>query len=207
MKTAALDNYSPSAPSLKTRSYLAAPKISRNMEYNRIVAVTGLSGLFEVVSSKSDGALVRSLEDGSTKFVSSRVHNLSHLESIEIFTEEDNVNLAEVFEAMKSSGDALPEAKDNGAVRAYFEKVYPKMDFERVYASDMKKIVKWYEVLQSKGIEIKLAPQEGEEAPGAEEESTPEAAKTEDVTTLEVSGMDTAETAKPKKARKKKSEE
>ena len=177
------------------------------MEYNRIVAVTGLSGLFEVVSSKNDGALVRSLEDGSTKFVSSRVHNLSHLESIEIFTDEDNVNLADVFEAMKSSGDALPDAKDNGAVRSYFEKVYPKMDFERVYASDMKKIVKWYEVLQSKGVEIKLSAQEGEETPDAEEEGAAEAAKTEDITTLEVSGMDTAETAKPKKARKKKSEE
>lgn len=177
------------------------------MEYNRIVAVTGLSGLFEVVSSKNDGALVRSLEDGSTKFVSSRVHNLSHLESIEIFTEEDNVNLAEVFEAMKTSGDALPEAKDNAAVRSYFEKVYPKMDFERVYASDMKKIVKWYEVLQSKGIEIKLSPQEGENTPEVEEEHAAETAKTEDITTLEVSGMDTAETAKPKKTRKKKSEE
>ena len=178
------------------------------MEYNRIVAVTGLSGLFEVVSSKNDGALVRSLEDGATKFVSSRVHNLSHLESIEIFTDEDNVNLADVFEAMKSSGNALPDAKDNGAVRSYFEKVYPKMDFERVYASDMKKIVKWYEVLQSKGIEIKLSPEEGGEAPEVEEvEHAAEAAKTEDITTLEVSGMDTAETAKPKKARKKKSEE
>jgi hypothetical protein len=81
------------------------------------------------------------------------------------------------------------------------------MDFERVYASDMKKIVKWYEVLQSKGVEIKLSAQEGEETPDAEEEGAAEAAKTEDITTLEVSGMDTAETAKPKKARKKKSEE
>lgn len=176
------------------------------MEYNRIVAVTGLSGLFEVVSSKNDGALVRSLEDGSTKFVSSRVHNLSHLESIEIFTEEENVNLADVFEAMKSSGDALPDVKDNAAVRAYFEKVYPKMDFERVYASDMKKIVKWYDLLQSKGVDIKVTQGE-EEATEGETEATPEAAPTEDITTLEVSGMDTAETAKPKKTRKKKSEE
>ena len=52
------------------------------MEYNRIVAVTGMPGLYEVLSSKSDGAIVRSLDDTSTKFVSSRVHNLSHLESI-----------------------------------------------------------------------------------------------------------------------------
>ena len=71
------------------------------MEYSRIVAVTGLPGLFEIVSSKTDGALVRSLEDKTTKFVSSRIHNLSHLESIEVYTVNDNVNLAEVLNAMK----------------------------------------------------------------------------------------------------------
>ena len=90
------------------------------MEYNRIVAVTGLSGLFEIVSSKNDGALVRSLDDKSTKFVSSRVHNLSHLESIEVYTVRDNVNLADVFNAMKDSKEALPDAKDNKALKAYF---------------------------------------------------------------------------------------
>ncbi len=180
------------------------------MEYNRIVAVTGLTGLFEVVSSKNDGALVRSLEDGSTKFVASRVHNLSHLESIEIYTDEDNVNLVDVFEAMKSSSEAMPDVKDSKAVRTYFESVYPKMDFERVYASDMKKIVKWFEVLQEKGIDIKLSEQpgeEGEEEANAEE-GVSDKALTSEVTTLEVSGMDTAETAKPKrKPAKKKSEE
>ena len=52
------------------------------MNYNKIVSVTGLSGLFELVSSKADGGIVKSLEDNSVKFVSNRVHNFSHLESI-----------------------------------------------------------------------------------------------------------------------------
>ena len=56
------------------------------MDYNKIVSVTGLAGLYELLSSKSDGAVVRSLEDNSTKFVSTRLHNFSHLESIEVFT-------------------------------------------------------------------------------------------------------------------------
>ncbi|MBD0333652.1 MAG: DUF5606 domain-containing protein, partial [Chitinophagaceae bacterium] len=56
------------------------------MEYNKIVAVTGLPGLYELLSSKSDGAIVRSLDDKSTKFVAARTHNLSHLESIEAYT-------------------------------------------------------------------------------------------------------------------------
>jgi hypothetical protein len=137
------------------------------MSYNKIVSVTGLGGLYELVSSKADGGIVRSLEDKSTKFVSNRIHSFSHLESIEIFTKEDNVNLIEVFLAMKASKETKPDAKaDNAAIRAYFEKVYPAMDFERVYASDMKKMVKWSGILDTAGIDLKLSEQTegGEEA-------------------------------------------
>ena len=77
------------------------------MSYNKIVSVTGLSGLFELVSSKADGGVVRSLEDNTSKFVSNRVHNFSHLESIEIFTQKDNVNLVDIFTAMKESKEAI----------------------------------------------------------------------------------------------------
>lgn len=138
------------------------------MEYSKIISVTGLPGLYELLSSKGDGAIVRSLEDNSSRFVSSRVHNFSHLESIEIFTVRENVNLADVLKAMQQSGTALPNGKDNNAVKAYFEKVYPDMDFERVYTSDMKKMVKWLEILEKNNIEIK-APE-----PAAEEESIEE---------------------------------
>ena len=126
------------------------------MDYNKIISVTGLPGLYELVTSKADGAVVRSLEDKSTKFVSSRVHNFSHLESIEIFTTNENSNLAEVFSAMKSSTETIPDAlADGNALRAYFEKVFPDLDFDRVYASDMKKMVKWYGILIANNIEIK----------------------------------------------------
>lgn len=127
------------------------------MEYHKLVAVTGLSGLFELMSSKADGGIVRSLEDKSTKFVSSRVHSFSHLESVEIYTTSDNVNLATVFTAMKESGAALPDPSDAKALKAYFQQVYPTMDFERVYSSDMKKMVKWFSQLQANNIEIKLS--------------------------------------------------
>ena len=127
------------------------------MEYSKLVAVTGLPGLFELISSKTDGAIVRSLEDKSTRFVSSRVHNFSHLESIEIYTVQDNVNLVEVLKAMDSAGVKLPDEKDASAIKKYFEKVYPDMDFERVYASDMKKMVKWYGILTANKVEIKLS--------------------------------------------------
>ena len=126
------------------------------MEYEKIVAVTGLPGLYELVSSKNDGAIVRSLDDKSTRFVSSRVHNFSHLESIEVYTSRDNVNLVDIFKAMEGSSEKLPDEKDNGALKKYFEKVYPELDFDRVYSSDMKKMVKWFGVLKSNEVEIKL---------------------------------------------------
>jgi Domain of unknown function (DUF5606) len=126
------------------------------MEYNKIISVTGLAGLFELVSSKPDGALVRSLEDKTTKFVASRVHNFSHLESIEVYTHSDNVNLVEVFHAMEKSDEKKPDEKDAAAVKKYFEKVLPEIDLERVYNSDMKKMIRWFGILKSNDIEIKL---------------------------------------------------
>lgn len=133
------------------------------MDYNKLVSVTGMGGLFELISSKTDSGIVRSLEDNSTKFVSTRIHSFSHLESIEVYTVKDNVNLADIFIAMKSSNETLPDAKaDAKAIRAYFEKVYPEMDFERVYGSDMKKMVKWFDILSKNNIEIKLS-EAGEE--------------------------------------------
>ncbi len=134
-----------------------------------MVSVTGMGGLYELVSSKSDGGIVRSLEDKSTKFVSNRVHNFSHLESIEVYTSGENVNLVDVFTAMQASKVALPDGKADGkAIKAYFEKVYPTMDFERVYGSDMKKMIKWFDILTKAGIEIKLS-EPGEDENGAED--------------------------------------
>jgi len=136
------------------------------MEYNKIIAVTGMPGLYELLSSKSDGAIVRSLDDKSTRFVASRSHNFSHLESIEVYTVRDNVNLADVLKAMEASSEKLPDEKDNAALKAYFTKVYPDLDFGRVYSSDLKKMVKWYAVLKTNNIEITLTEPEEE---GAEE--------------------------------------
>ncbi|HEV8283856.1 MAG TPA: DUF5606 domain-containing protein [Chitinophagaceae bacterium] len=170
------------------------------MEYSKIVSVTGLPGLFELINTKSDGAIVRSLDDKSTRFASSRIHNFSHLESIEVYTIRENVNLVEVFNAMEKAGGSLPDTKDNGAIKKYFEKTYPDIDFERVYNSDLKKMIKWYEALQKNNIEIKLSEPEpeAEMEPAAEEPAE------------EIESKKTKKSSKPepvKKAAKKKKEE
>lgn len=135
------------------------------MEYNKIVSVTGMPGLFELLSSKSDGAVVRSLEDNTSKFVSTRQHNFSHLETIEVYTTTGNTSLAELFEAMKKNKEKVPENNaDQKTLKGYFQIVYPEMDFERVYTSDMKKMIKWYHIIQKNKIEIKVKTEEEKEA-------------------------------------------
>ena len=137
------------------------------MEYSHLVAVTGLPGLFELVSSKSDGGIVRSLDDKTTRFVSNRVHQFSHLESIEVYTIRENVNLVDVFRAMDKASQSMPDEKDAAAVKKYFQQVFPDMDFERVYDSDRRKMVKWFGQLKKANIELKLSEgSDSEEANG-----------------------------------------
>ena len=161
------------------------------MDYSKLVAVTGLPGLFEMINSKTDGAILRSLEDNSTKFVSSRIHNFSHLESIEIYTVKENVNLVDIFHAMEKESEKFRMKKMRRAVKKYFEKVYADLDFERVYASDLKKMVRWFPVFKKNNIEIKLSP-----IPEPEEEA---------VEVEEQVSEEKAPVAKPKPAAKKKS--
>ena len=144
------------------------------MEYNSVVTITGLPGLHEMISTKTDGAVVRSLADNSSKFVSSRIHRITPLESIEVYTRRENVNLVDVFHAMEKSEAPLPDEKDAEAVKKYFQAIYPDMDFELVYSSDQKKMIRWFYELKKNDIEIKLpdAPEEPATDESAEEKST-----------------------------------
>jgi hypothetical protein len=85
-----------------------------------------------------------------------------------VYTTDENVNLADIFKAMDASTEALPSEKDNKAVKSYFEKVFPSMDFERVYSSDMKKMVRWFGVIKQQNIEIVLTEMDEEEEEGNE---------------------------------------
>ncbi len=125
------------------------------MEYKEIVSVTGLGGLFHLLTTKSDGAIVRNITDGSTKFISARSHNVTPLESIEVYTVEDNVRLAEVFQKMKETeaNTAPVDAKASAdTIKEYFTSIFPSMDMDRVYVSDMKKMLKWYQLLKDNDI-------------------------------------------------------
>lgn len=149
------------------------------MEYREIVAVTGIGGLFHLLSTKSDGAIVRNLEDKSTKFISARLHNVTPIETIEVYTTGENVRLQEVFKSMLANETTIPpvDAKntDSNSIKAYFKSVLPEFDEERVYVSDMKKMLKWYNLLKSNDL-LKFEEPQEEANP---EEAKPEEAKAE----------------------------
>jgi len=121
------------------------------MTFRDIVAVTGLPGLYVLTGNKSDGAIVRDIAGGASRFLPARLHRVTPLNTIEVYTTGPNVRLQEVLAAMQSAEGthALPDGKaDKTALRAYFDAVYPDYDAERVYESDLKKIVRWYGILR-----------------------------------------------------------
>ena len=180
------------------------------MEYREIVAVTGIGGLFQLMATKADGAIVRNLQDKTTKFISARLHNVTPLESIEVYTTGDNVRLHEVFQKMKDSSTPVadPKTADNNAIKAYFKGIFPEFDDERVYVSDMKKMLKWFELLKANELlnfEMYQRNEEEEDAPGESvtEEAPAKKAKASKKAEETESGVATDEKPAKKAAPKK----
>lgn len=121
------------------------------MAFEQILSVSGKSGLFRLVGQMKNGIIVESISDGK-RFPVHGSSKVSALEEISIYTESEEVPLKEVFTKMyeKESGKpALDPKEGNDKVRAYFEDVLPDYDKERVYISDMVKVVRWYNELVS----------------------------------------------------------
>ena len=142
------------------------------MEFKDIIALSGMPGLFELVSTKGDGIIVKSLDDGKSQFVSSRLHGVSSLDTISVYLKnEETTELKKVLQQMqeKESEVPLPDTKsDDKKLKEYFSKVLPDYDEEKVHVSDMKKMVKWYGILKSHN----LIPAEEEKTEIVAEEKT-----------------------------------
>jgi hypothetical protein len=109
---------------------------------------------------------------------------------------------------MKESSEELPNTKDNKALKSYFEKTYPELDFERVYASDMKKMVNWYNAVQKHNIDF--TPQEQTQEEGSDESNVAETLEAAgEKVVMEVTPDSVPEVAQTKttKGKKKKSDE
>ena len=182
------------------------------MKLSEIVSVTGLPGLYKASGKRTDGLIVTSLVDGSTKFVSGRVHLFSTLDNITIYTEEGSIELKAALARMKESESKNPAnvLKTDDQLKAYFAAVLPEYDKEKVYASHMKKLVSWYNILNGKGlIEELVADDSSTEATGTEEakaESGEQAEAKPESKATKATKADKGDAAKPKKETKPRAE-
>ena len=125
------------------------------MSLQKILAISGKPGLFELKLQTRTGFVAESFLDGKKITVGMR-SNVSLLSEIAVYTYNEEVKLAEVFKAIATKENDGPTAishkDDNGVLVTYFREVLPEFDEERVYASDIKKIINWYNMLQAKGL-------------------------------------------------------
>ena len=126
------------------------------MEFNKIIAVTGKPGLFQVISQSKNAIIVESLLDQKRVAINA-TQNVSLLENIAIYTYEEDVPLLDVFKAMaeKTNGEKAISHKESGAkLTSFFAEVLPNYDDERVYTSNIKKVIQWFNILVENGFDF-----------------------------------------------------
>lgn len=146
------------------------------MDLSKILSIAGKPGLYKMVSSTKNGVLVESLLDG--KRIPAFSHErISSLEEISVFTEIEDVPLKQIFHSMyniTNQQQALSHKSSPKELVSFFEGVLPEYDRDRVYTSDIKKMVQWYNMLQSKGLidleEVTDSAETGEETKENENE-------------------------------------
>jgi hypothetical protein len=123
------------------------------MSIKKILSVSGKPGLYELKIQTRTGFVAESLLDGKKITVGMRT-NVSLLSEIAVYTYTEEIRLAEVLIAIatkENDGPALSHKEDDAKLKAYFREVLPEFDEDRVYTSDIKKILNWYNLLQLKG--------------------------------------------------------
>lgn len=135
------------------------------MNLKDILAVSGMTGLFKLSSSRGNGLIAADLDGGKTKFFSMRKHQFTPMETVAIYTMSDTVELSVIFERMLDQLVENPPASHKGTnteIEDYFSSIVPDYDEDRVYISDMKKVIKWFNTLNEKGY-LTAEPEEEEE--------------------------------------------
>lgn len=113
------------------------------MKLAEIVAISGISGLHKIIGRTKTGLILESLNETKKRFPTSIQDKVSVLEDISMYTEEGDMRLAEVFVKLHNTGN-VPTAKDDAKAQRKFLVDTIKLDSERVYDSDIKKLLTWY---------------------------------------------------------------
>lgn len=119
------------------------------MDLSKILAISGKPGLYKTLSQSKNGFIVESLQDGK-RFTAFTHERISTLEEISIYTATDDIPLKKIFKTIFENQNGQPAISHNAdpkEIKSFFEQVIPDYDKERVYVSDMKKVVNWYNLL------------------------------------------------------------
>lgn len=123
------------------------------MGLEKILSISGKPGLYELTAQTRGGFVAKSITEGKKISVSVR-HNVSLLSEIAVYTYTEEVPLGEVFQKIfekEDGGEAIDHKSSKKELEAYFAEVLPEYDVDRVYQSDIKKIIQWYNLLVSNG--------------------------------------------------------
>jgi hypothetical protein len=130
------------------------------MNIEKILSISGKPGLYALKVQTRSGFVAESLIDGK-KITVGMKSNVSLLSEISLYTYSEEKPLADVLRAIavkENEGPAISHKEDNDKLTAYFLEVVSDYDQSRVYPSDIKKILNWYNILQSKGLVSKEEP-------------------------------------------------
>jgi len=126
------------------------------MSLEKIVAVSGKPGLYEIISQTKGGLIVQSLVDNKRLPINA-MHNVSVLNDIAIYTYGDEVPLREIFKTISEKDNAVISHKESNAnLITFFNDILPNFDQERVYPSNIKKVVQWYTILEKANFDFTI---------------------------------------------------
>ena len=151
------------------------------MDLSGIITISGKPGLYVLVAQSKNGIIVESVNDGK-RFPAYASHRISALEDISIYTYDDDVPLSEIYRMIfekEDGGLALTHKSSGNELREYLGSILPKFDEERVYTSDIKKLLQWYNILHEKDL-LKKKEEATEDEAKSEEEAAPKTEAVED---------------------------
>lgn len=135
-----------------------------------ILSISGYPGLFKMVSEAKNSIIVESLVTGK-RMPAYSTSKISALSDISVFTETGEVQLKEVLKKIQESGKEISAKASSNEIKAFFDEVLPEYDKDRVYVSDMKKIIQWFQLLNEKDMLNETEEETTEEEKPAEEVS------------------------------------
>ncbi len=132
-----------------------------------ILSISGQPGLFKLVTETKNSIIVESLVTGK-RIPAYSTSKISTLSDISIFTETGEMLLTDLFIRIKANGKLISPKASANEIKAFFEEVLPEYDKDRVYVSDMKKIIQWYQLLNDQNLLTEAKEEKTEEAKSEE---------------------------------------